>query len=121
LGRERVFASERAMSKQRDMAINANIEQVVWALFLEFCAVFDQALDELAAIHGRDRSRLSRAEAENLEREAKTLALEFGEGGEKEIAGRYRTKDTTRLLAYLQQCNAICLKVTNAHKRIALH
>jgi hypothetical protein len=77
--------------------------------------------DELAAIHGLGRLQLSKAEADGLEHEVKTLMLEFGDGGEDDIAGRYRTKDTTRLLSYLRQCNDICLRATNAHiNRVAL-
>jgi hypothetical protein len=101
--------------------IDAKTEQRIWALFLEFCAVFDQAIDELAAIHGLGRLQLSKAEVDGLKHDAKTLMLEFGEGREDDIAGRYRTKDTTRLRSYLRQCNDICLRATNAQiNRVAL-
>ena len=101
------------MDMQR--TIDAKTEQRVWALFLEFCAVFDQAIDEFAAIHGLGRLQLSKAEADSLEREAEALMLEFGDAGEDDIADRYRTKDTTRLLSHLPQCNDICLRATNAY------
>jgi|RhiMetStandDraft_4_1073278.scaffolds.fasta_scaffold126910_1 hypothetical protein len=78
-------------------------------LHQQYGKAFDAICDELAAMNGVDKSRMSVAQKTGIVDEAEFLIEEFDEA---DVAGRYQ-KDTSRLMLCLRRHHSLALEIMN--------